>query len=111
MIREHPLRGMGAGNYAATYPRFRSSWESETRFAHNALLHVWAEWGALGAIGLVGLFHGSLRLAALQPMGYQVAWWAFWLMALIDVTWSFPQVTCLWWALVDLSTPPEDAQV
>lgn len=110
MIREHPLRGIGAGNYASVYPRVRRPLASETRYAHNALLQVWAEWGALGAIGLVGLFIGSLRLAARQPMGHQVAWWAFWSMALIDVTWSFPQVACLWWVLVGLSAVPEGAE-
>ncbi|MBI3319401.1 MAG: O-antigen ligase family protein [Candidatus Omnitrophica bacterium] len=104
MIREHPLRGLGAGNYAEAYPRFRRPFATDTRFAHNALLQVWAEWGLLGVIGLAGLFVGSWRLAVRQPAGYQVAVAAFWLMAFIDVAWSFPQVTCLWWLLLGCST-------
>ena len=104
MIREHPLRGFGAGTYAQAYPRYRRPSATDTRFAHHALLHVWAEWGALGAIGLLGLFIGSVRLAARQPPGHQIAVWVFWLMAFIDVAWSFPQLACLWWTLLGLST-------
>lgn len=104
MIRAHPLRGVGAGNYVAVYPRYRRPLATDTRFAHNAFLHVWAEWGVLGVIGLLGLFIGSVRLAARQPAGHQIAIWAFWFMAFIDVTWSYPQLTCLWWPLLGLST-------
>lgn len=104
MIHEHPVRGLGAGNYADAYPRYRRPFATDTRFSHNALLQVWAEWGLLGLIGLVGLWIGSVRLAARQPPGDQMAIMVLWLMACIDVAWSFPQVTCLWWVLLGFCT-------
>ena len=59
-------------------------------------------------LGLVGLFLGSIRLIASQPKAFQIAVWAFWMLATIDITWSIMQVACLWWPLLGLLTPPKD---
>ena len=108
MIRDHPIRGIGAGDYALVYPDYQLPEATEARFAHNVWLHTWAEWGILGLLGLVGLFLGSIRLIASQPKAFQIAVWAFWMLATIDITWSIMQVACLWWPLLGLLTPPKD---
>lgn len=109
MIRDHPIRGIGAGNYAEVYPRYQHPLATETRFAHNALLQAWVEWGLLGAAGLVGLILASLKGAVGKSPEHQVALVAFWLMAGIDIVWSNPQLACLWWPLIGLSASPNSA--
>lgn len=106
MIQDHPLRGVGAGNYSSTYERYRHPLATGTRFAHNVWLQAWAEWGLVGLVGLVGLLTATLRCASAQPLGIQVALWAFWLLASIDITWSVGQVLGLWWPLIGLVSTP-----
>ena len=69
-----------------------------------------AEWGVLGLIGLSRLFVGSLLLSTRKSPGYQIAIWTFWIMATIDIAWSIPQLTCLWWPLLGLSTRPSNSE-
>jgi hypothetical protein len=109
MIEDAPVRGLGGGNFALLYPRYQQPLATPTRFAHNAWLHVWAEWGLLGVVGLAGLCIGSLRLAARQPLGMHVAAWAFWLLASVDITWSVVQVAFLWWLVAGLSSTASGA--
>ena len=108
MIRDHPIRGIGAGDYASVYSNYQRPWSTQTHFAHNVWLQTWAVWGLLGLIGLLGLFVGSIRLAVSQPTGVQIALWGFWMIATIDITWSVMQVACLWWPLLGLLTPPRE---
>lgn len=109
MIRERPLRGIGASNYASVYPSYQKPQATQTRFAHNVWLQVWAEWGLLGFIGIVGLFIATFRRLSTQSAGVAIAILGYWHLASIDITWSIFQVSCLWWPLFGLLTPvPED---
>lgn len=67
MVREHPLRGVGAGNFTYVFPRMRSEWVDSredlaryrgrwTNAAHNIVLQAWAETGAAGPAALLALF-------------------------------------------------------
>ena len=64
MIREHPLFGVGLGNYKWNYldtlPQFHENWNMEmrdTHWAHNEYLQIVAETGFLGGVLLL-LFFG-----------------------------------------------------
>ena len=110
MIRDHPLRGIGAGNYALVYPRYQRPQATQARFAHNAWLQTWAEWGIVGLVGLAALSVGSIRLASGHPIGFQIALWAFWMLASIDITWSILQVACLFWPLLGILSHTDHAE-
>lgn len=68
MIGEHPIMGVGAGNFRVTYPLYRSpqekkvTWKGVIYFsAHNDFLQVWAEAGTLGLICFLWLVCALLR--------------------------------------------------
>jgi hypothetical protein len=63
-FRDHPLAGVGAGNYDAGYFRERRTTE-DVRQPHSLLLQALAETGVIGAV-LVVLFLGSLGAALLS---------------------------------------------
>lgn len=60
MFIEHPLLGVGVGNYQANYQdyanRFGLEQRTENRQAHSLYLQVAAETGILGILTFVGLF-------------------------------------------------------
>ncbi len=45
IISEHPVAGVGAGNFKTVYPRFKNVNANETIYAHNSYLQIWAESG------------------------------------------------------------------
>lgn len=59
MFQDHPLTGVGAGNYAKQYQTRYILPEAKERklgHAHNNLLHILAETGIIGILGFLGLF-------------------------------------------------------
>lgn len=49
MFLDHPLRGVGLGNYSIIFPLYMSgSWPWLRQYAHNGLLHMAAETGIAG---------------------------------------------------------------
>lgn len=63
MISEHPILGVGAGNFYIAYPFYRiheyfllSKSTDTTKHAHNEFLEIWAETGSLGFFSLMGMF-------------------------------------------------------
>lgn len=57
MIEASPWLGVGLGNYAAAYPRFRLlPWENPLGHAHNYYLNVFAETGALGLLAYLAFW-------------------------------------------------------
>lgn len=61
MIRDHPLLGVGKGNYLEL-ARFYNRWTLEYP-VHNVLLLSWAETGILGLGAFVALLVGAFRAA------------------------------------------------
>jgi len=72
MLKDHPLLGVGVGNYVPVYPAYAlPGWEDPLGHAHNYYLHIAAEAGLLG-LGAYVLFllasywHGWRAVAALS---------------------------------------------
>jgi O-Antigen ligase len=63
--RDHPLRGVGAGNYDSTYYRERRTGEY-VRQPHSLELQMLGELGVPGALAIV-LFGGAVLWAGLRP--------------------------------------------
>ena len=67
MAQDQPVLGVGYGEFASQFPRYRDhlrdgAWYGsligaqqmeDTRYAHNELLHLWAECGLLGLLAFV----------------------------------------------------------
>jgi hypothetical protein len=54
MIGEHPLTGVGGGNFGTHYPRYKSPESLETiQDPHNFVLSVLAQYGPLGLLGFL----------------------------------------------------------
>jgi len=53
--QEHPLAGVGPGNFQVAYARHRPAGANETVVAHNTYLHLAAEGGTLPAVALAAL--------------------------------------------------------
>jgi len=109
-FQDHPILGVGAGNYHNAYFQYWNQDRFYSRFAHNHYLQVLAETGALG----FGLF--LLLLAALTRQVwanrnrndslYQacvLAGMAFLLHIGIDFSWDMPAVTLTFWALAGMA--------
>jgi O-antigen ligase len=56
MVTDHPLTGVGIGNYAARYPDYKiGPWTESIGHAHNLYIHLAAETGLIG-LGLFVVF-------------------------------------------------------
>jgi len=75
MIEDHPLVGVGAGNFGEAYPRYRGAGDNESRHVHNLPLELGAELGVpLGLI--VASFFFYLFLGPLLRTTREAApWW------------------------------------
>ena len=62
-FRDHPLNGVGAGNYASTYYRERRT-EAQARQPHSLWMQALGELGLVG-LGLLLLFAGAVSAAGL----------------------------------------------
>jgi O-antigen ligase len=67
MFLEHPLLGVGPGNYGVAYPQFAvGSWYISRGHAHNYYLHLAAETGLAGLAAYLALLAGlALRARAI----------------------------------------------
>lgn len=104
-FKKHPLQGVGAGNYEATYYQLRRKDAGFIRQPHNLTLEVAAERGAIG-LALIGIFAFAVALrghlgrwghgdatskALLAGIATVVAYWA--IHAQLEWFWQFPAVT------------------
>jgi len=83
LIKDHPVLGVGSGNFQYVYPFYRTEKEKEATpkgikytKAHNVLLHVWSEMGIFGILVFLGIifyvFRASFRVvldSALDKLG------------------------------------------
>ena len=63
MAQEHPIFGVGLGNYAAVYDEYRLiNWEAPLGHAHNLYLNFLAETGALGLSAYLAFWLAIFRV-------------------------------------------------
>jgi O-antigen ligase len=102
LIKAHPFFGVGIGNFDL----------SLSRYAHNALLQIWAEMGILGIVSFIWLIIATLK-TALQKIklqsnkiiitGLTASSIAFLIHNLFDFTFFLLEISLIWWALLGLT--------
>jgi len=73
MIKEHPLLGVGTGDFPTEYARInhlRTPEASETKQPHNMYLTVLAQVGLLGFIPFIMVFYWQIRMALQKTSPY-----------------------------------------
>jgi putative inorganic carbon (hco3(-)) transporter len=75
MLRDHPLLGVGIGNYAVAYPTYAiGRWQDPLGHAHNYYLNVAAEAGMIGLIAFL-FFLGSCFVKVAQAVRRSAGIW------------------------------------
>ena len=95
IICAHPFKGTTIGNFSL----------SESRFAHNSYLQLWAEAGLFAFLSYLGIvfvfFKKGVAAIRRHPDGYLggffIAGVVFIIHNLVDFTFFIPQVSFLWW--------------
>jgi len=69
LIADHPVLGVGPGNFAANYLRYRrDEAEEEIQMPHNAVVHALAQYGIPGGICYLAIL-GWLLVGCVRPRG------------------------------------------
>lgn len=98
MAQDRPFVGVGYGEFASQFPRYRDrlrdgAWYGslvgaqqmeDTRYAHNELLHLWAECGLLGLLAFVWLV-GCVGWILLERLRRGASLYAWSLVAVLSV--------------------------
>ncbi|MEK6732830.1 MAG: O-antigen ligase family protein, partial [Candidatus Omnitrophota bacterium] len=104
VIKDHPFLGVGPGNFQEVFLKYKIGLSTNTRYAHNIFLHMWAEAGILGFAG-VCFFLFSLLQKGLKNNKQKFIFLAivvFILHNLIDNSYFIPETGLLWWAIMGL---------
>jgi tetratricopeptide (TPR) repeat protein len=133
MIRDHPFRGVGSGNFKRVYLDYQgdilavdpdaSSGDSlgKNDTAHNEFLHVTAESGVLGLAAFLGVLLVVLRTAVRQQRvphdprqrvllaGSVAAMTAVLADGLVNFPLYLPATSVLFWFLAGITSLPEDS--
>lgn len=99
VIKDHPILGVGPGNFQEVFLKYKIGLSTNTRYAHNVFLHTWAETGILGLIALIYLVIAFLNKAKIKSKYIFLAGLAFLFHNLIDNTYFIPEAGFLWWVL------------
>lgn len=117
MIKEHPLLGVGNGNYVSQYDtyiqKYRLDYNSYTHYpTHNSYLKVQSELGIVGIVSFLGIvITGLFRVKKLYSttrdkfhnafyMGVMASMVAFLFMNLSDNLFFVPKATTYFWFLL-----------
>ena len=101
IIKQRTLTGLGIGNFNL----------SQSRYAHNSYLQIWAEMGILGISAYIWLVFRALKsgfnkLRAGEDKNYMIALITaiavFLIHNLIDFTFFLPEVSIIWWIMLGL---------
>jgi len=103
VIKDHPILGVGPGNFQEVFLKYKVGFSTNTRYAHNMLLQTWTETGILGFIALIYLVITFLAKVKSNSRYIFLAGLAFLLHNLIDNTYFIPEVGLFWWVLFGLS--------
>ena len=99
VIKDNPLFGVGPGNFQEVFLKYKVGLSTNTRYAHNILLHQWAEIGLFGLMGLLYLTIIFLRKFKKDTKNVFVflAVLVFVIHNLIDNTYFIPQTGFFFW--------------
>ena len=100
VIKDHPLLGVGPGNFQEVFLKYKIGLSTNTRYAHNIFLHTWAETGLLGFIALIFLIANFIIKAKSKSRYILIAGLTFLFHNLIDNTYFIPEAGFLWWVLL-----------
>lgn len=125
MIRDHPILGVGNGNYRTLYSKYYKDVEKlgykahENFHPHNAYLKAQCELGVMGSVSLVGFLVSTLiknnkfsnkvknQFYKYFYKGYTASIVAFIFMSLIDNFFSAPKVIAFFWIFIAVSNSYE----
>lgn len=102
IIKDHPILGVGPGNFQEVFLEYRVGLSTDTRYAHNIFLHTWAETGVLGLISisyLIASFFKKCRRRS-DSRFILLSGLAFILCNLIDNSYFIPQAGIFFWILL-----------
>ncbi|MBU4311143.1 MAG: O-antigen ligase family protein [Candidatus Omnitrophica bacterium] len=102
IIKDHPVSGVGLGNFQEVFLDYKIGLETDTRYAHNIFLHQWAETGILGFIGLLLLVAIFFKKSLSKSKYLFSAGLVFILHNLVDITYFVPQSGLYWWIILGL---------
>lgn len=120
MIKEHPLLGVGNGNYVSLYDTYVKKYPKlsypyyHNMPAHNSYLKVWSELGVLGIASFLGvLICALLKVRKFVIMsdkskykyfftGFYASMIAFYFMNLSDTLFFVPKTTAYFWIMLAL---------
>lgn len=121
MIKEHPILGVGNGNYASLYDAYvkkypKLSTPDYHNFpTHNSYLKVWSELGIVGIVSFVGILVSALlkvrKLIKISKktkykylfIGFYASMIAFYFMNLIDNLFFVPKTTVFFWIMLGIT--------
>jgi putative inorganic carbon (HCO3(-)) transporter len=102
-IKDHPLLGIGSGNFQEVFLKYKVGLGVDTRYSHNIFLQTWLETGTLGLISIGFLIIAFIKTSLLKSKYILLAGLAFVLHNLIDITYFIPETGLFWWALLGLT--------
>lgn len=104
VIKAHPILGVGPGNFQEVFLTYKIGLSTNTRYAHNIFLHMWAEAGLLGFLGIVYLTADFLKKLKTQPENTFIflGGLAFILHNIIDNTYFIPEAGLFLWILLGM---------
>ena len=111
MIKAHPIKGVGIGNFGKFYSIYIMPGANQTNFSHNSYLQLWAETGILGLgaflwivftffrIGFRGLENSGVKGIQIGSISAGIA---FLTHNIIDYDFFVPEVAFHWWIILGL---------
>jgi O-antigen ligase len=121
MIKDHPLFGVGNGNYVSLYDKYTAMYPQYkfygyTRFpCHNSYLKVESELGIIGGVSFIGILIAALikvkdsifmtsdKFYKSFYTGFLASMIAFYVMNLVDNLFFVPKTTTYFWILLAIS--------
>lgn len=115
MIKDHPLRGVGLGNFGNMYLVYKTGGLNSI-YAHNQYLQLWSEIGIFSLLFWLGGIYTVLRTSMVRLPGQepQKQYMSLALVCstcgllfynLIDYSFSIPAIAIIWWVLLGLLRP------
>lgn len=103
VIKDHPILGIGPGNFQEVFLKYKIGLSTNTRYAHNIFLQLWAETGILGLLGMVSLIVAAVTKNTVKSKYLLLAGLSFIFHNLIDLTYFIPEAGLFWWIVISLA--------